>query len=226
MGCNGKSRLVHVAVLCTAALACGGETLGTSTSDGGTDSSLSDADSGGSDSGVVPDSGDSGIVAVDSGDSGTGDGADGSSDSSSVACFAADDDGGGDGGCSCFGADSGGDGGATYQCKQVWHVDQLTCFSAWPPNYPGFIDFMDGGTFSMKIAGNCVEVFGSFICGGTWSGNGYGQPGFTCTITGVINSTPCPGVLWSMQTSGSFDGQPLLPGQIGASTPGFEALCQ
>lgn len=232
MGLRGTWRLVHVAVLCTtAAVACGRGTLDTSPSDGSsrTDSSISDES--GSSSGV--DAGGSGStssggVGVDSGGDGTGGNSDGGSDSSSgsIACFESPD-AGGDGGCSCFGADGGGDGGATYQCERVWIRAAGDCTTPQPPGYPGFLDTVDGGSwfFSMKIAGDCVEVLGSFMCSGTWSANG-----FSCTITGQIGSGPtemCPGVQFRLMTSGTLpNGMILQPGQIGVVMLGFAALCQ
>ncbi len=228
---RGTTRLVHGALLCTmATVACGHGTLGTSPTDGGSGTDSSISGEAGSSSGVGE--GGSGSTSssgltVDSGGDGPGESSDGSSDSSSgsIFCFEAPD-AGSDGGCSCFGADDGGDGGTTYRCTQEWIRSTSDCTIPYPPAYPGFID-MDGGswTFSMKVAGDCVEVFGSFMCSGTWNANG-----FSCTITGEFGAGPnemCPGVQFSLMTSGVLpSGMTLQPGQIGVLMSGFSALCQ
>ncbi len=232
MGLGGTSPLAQVALLCTiAVVACGRRSLGTSPSDGGTDSSDSSiSDEGGSSGGVDAggsSSTSSGGVAVDSGGDGSGESSDGSSDSSSGSTFCFETgDAGGDGGCSCFAAD-GGDGGATYQCRQVWLRNAGDCSTPKPPGYPGFIDIEDGGSwlFSLRIAGDCVEVLGSFMCSGSWSATG-----FSCTITGAIGPGPngmCPGVQFQVMTSGVLpSGMTVQPGQIGVLMDGFAALCQ
>ena len=232
---KGNLPLVRVAVLCTAAVACGGGALGPPTSDGGADSTSRD-DGGGSssmDSASSDDSRGSGSTsssgaAGDSGDDGAEGGSDGGSGSSggSIPCFADEAEGGGsDGGCSCLAADGGGDGGKLYQCVQTWVRQTVDCTTPHPPGYPGFEHLEDGGYwFSMTIDGDCVEVAGSFACRGTWS-----DGGFSCTITGTGGSPQgtCPGVEWGIWTNGDQpSGMPVPPGDLGVGTDGFSAVCQ
>jgi hypothetical protein len=140
--------------------------------------------------------------------------------------------------CGSSSSAPGPDGGATpdgaYQCTvtQV-RAGGSGCGEPWPPGFASGGDLNDGGgigvgsTFAMTIAGTTVGVRGSFSCQGTWNGSG-----FECTISGTSSdgAMPCPGVQWSILTSGVTpnDSQPLQPGQIWAGIRldnSFNAVC-
>jgi hypothetical protein len=122
-----------------------------------------------------------------------------------------------------------------YQCTitQV-RSNGSSCDEPWPPGFAPGGDLNDGGgigigsTFAMRIAGTTVGAPGSFSCQGTWSGGA-----FECTINGTSSdgTMPCPGVQWSILTSGVTpnDNQPLQTGQIWAGIRldnSFNAVCQ
>ena len=124
--------------------------------------------------------------------------------------------------------DAGGAYDGAYQCTVVQiRNGGCACGEAQPPG--SLAGLGNGGTFSMTVSGNTVDVPDSFSCSGAWSGND-----FSCTITGCAYSgcaacgRSCPNVTFVIQQGDPDPGRALAPGEIYVGIPldnSFNAHC-